>query len=60
MKKAILFFKKHMLYTSIVHAIGGVGVGILISHPFAGVHPVRWGVGLIIVAILGHLYAFFA
>jgi len=60
MKKGIAYFKKHPMYLGSVHFIGGVGVGILIAHPLAGVHPVRWGVALIVVALLGHLYAWIA
>lgn len=41
MKKASAFMKKHPAYTSTIHAIGGVGVGILIAAPVAGTHPVR-------------------
>lgn len=60
MKKAMTFMKKHPAYTSSIHAIGGVGVGILIASPLAGVHPVRWGVALLIISLLGHIYAWFA
>lgn len=60
MKKAINFMKKHPIYSSSVHAIGGIGVGILIASPVAGAHPVRWGLAFIVVAIAGHIYAFFS
>lgn len=60
MKKATAYFKKHLVFTSTIHAIGGVGVGILITYPFIGAHPVRWGVALVAISILGHLYAWFA
>lgn len=49
------YFSKHVHYNAIVHAIGGIGIGILIARPFAGVHPMRWGVALLVVALLGHL-----
>lgn len=55
-KKIIEYFKKHAEYNSIVHAIGGIGIGILIASPFADPHPVRWGLMLLGVSILGHLY----
>ncbi len=60
MKKAKDFMKKHPEYNAAVHAIGGVGIGLLIAYPVAGIHPVRWGVAFLILSILGHLYAWFA
>lgn len=51
------YFKNHTMYNSFVHAVGGVGVGILITYPLIGEHPIRWGVGLLALSILGHLYA---
>ncbi len=57
MKKMLAFAKKHPAYIGTIHAIGGIGVGILIASPLAGIHPIRWGVIFIAVAILGHLYA---
>ncbi len=56
-KKIILYFKKHPMYNSIVHGIGGVGIGILLASPVAGVHPVRFGVAFLLVGVAGHLYA---
>lgn len=53
------YFKNHPAYNSIVHVIGGIGIGILITYPFIGDHPVRWGVAFVIVSILGHLYPIF-
>jgi hypothetical protein len=60
MKKAVAYLKKHPVYSSTVHAIGGIGIGILIASPVAGIHPVRWGIALLIVSLLGHAYAWFA
>ena len=40
-----------------IHALGGVGVGFLLTYPVAGVHPVRWGVACIALAIAGHVWA---
>jgi len=59
MEKAIAYFKKHIIYTLLVHVIGGMGIGILITYPFAGIHPVRWGAALLVVSLLGYLYAWF-
>jgi hypothetical protein len=50
------YFKNHPAYNSLVHILGGVGIGILITYPFIGPHPVRWGVSFFALSILGHLY----
>lgn len=54
------FMKKHPAYVATIHAIGGVGIGILIASPVAGIHPVRWGIALLAISLIGHLYAWFA
>ena len=60
MKKAMRFMKKHPTYTASIHAIGGVGIGMLIASPLAGVYPFRFGIVFIIIAALGHIYAWVA
>lgn len=55
-KKVRTYFTKRVDYNSVVHLVGGVGIGILIASPFAFPHPVRWGVALIALSLLGHLY----
>ena len=59
MEKAKAYLKKHILYTSLIHAIGGIGVGIIIASSIAGTHPIRVGVIFLIIALLGHLYPWF-
>ena len=60
MKKVLTFAKKNPAYIGVIHAIGGVGIGILIASPVAGVHPVRWAAAFIIVSLIGHLYMWIA
>ncbi len=60
MKKVMAFAKKHPAYIGTIHALGGIGIGILIASPIAGVHPIRWGVAFLVLSILGHLYMWFA
>ncbi len=43
------------MYTSIIHSIAGVGLGIIIARPLDGGHPVQLGLILIGVSVLGHL-----
>lgn len=59
-KKINAYFSKHVMYTSFVHAVAGMGLGILITYPYVGTHPVRVGVGLLALGTLGHLYPLFA
>lgn len=56
----MIFLKKNPTYNAVIHALGGVGVGILIASPVAGTHPVRWGVAFLAISLLGHIYAWFA
>lgn len=50
------YFKNHAMYSAVVHVLIGVGVGMLLTYPLAGEHPVRWGVAFLALGILGHLY----
>jgi len=50
------YYGKHPLYSAFVHFFAGTGLGILISRPL-GIHPVRYGVVLLVIGILGKLYA---
>ncbi len=59
LKKALAVAKKHPAYVATIHAIGGVGIGILIASPVAGNHPIRWGAAFILISLVGHLYMWF-
>ncbi|MDD5147440.1 MAG: hypothetical protein PHV63_02740 [Candidatus Daviesbacteria bacterium] len=54
-KQISQYFKNHVYYNSAVHILVGIGVGILLTYPLAGAHPVRWGLGFLALGILGHL-----
>jgi len=56
-KKATEYFKKHQAYNAVVHALGGIGVGVIIASPIAGEHPVRFGLIFLGICLLGHIYA---
>jgi hypothetical protein len=56
MEKVYKYYSKNVKYNSVVHLIGGIGVGILITHPLIDPHTMRWGLGLLVLGILGHLY----
>lgn len=55
-KKIEKYFKSHPFYNSSVHLIGGMGLGIFITYPLVGEHPLRWAIVLLSVGILAHLY----
>lgn len=55
-KKALKYFSAHPYYNSFIHLLIGIGVGILITYPFVGAHPIRWGVTLVVLGLLAHAY----
>jgi hypothetical protein len=55
-KKLENYFKKNPTYNSVVHLIIGIGVGILVTYPYVGAHPLRWGVLFLVVGLVLHLY----
>ena len=59
-KKIERYFGKHPYYNSFVHVTVGVGLGILFARPYAGEHPLRWGLGLVAVGLAAHLYPWWA
>ncbi len=52
----LAYFKAHPTYNSFVHLLIGIGIGTLLTYPFFGVHPVRWGLALIVIGLLAHFY----
>lgn len=54
---AMKYFARFPDQNSFVHLLGGVGVGFLLTYPVAGVHPVRWGLLFLGMAVLGFLWA---
>lgn len=59
-QKATNYFKKHEMYNATVHAVGGIGVGILLASPLFHPHPVRWAIVFMSLSVAGHIYAFIA
>lgn len=49
----------HPIYNAVVHAIGGMAIGVLIARPLDQGHPVQLASILAAIAILGHLYILF-
>jgi len=55
-KKILKYLSAHPVYNSAIHVVAGMGIGALITYPFLMPHPVRWGLFLIAVGVIGHLY----
>lgn len=53
------YMGKHPKYNAVVHLLAGLGIGVLIARPYIG-HPIRIGVVLLAVAVVGHLYPMFS
>lgn len=53
------YFKGHVSYNSAVHLLMGFGLGILVTYPLVGPHPVRWGLLFLGLGTAGHLYPVF-
>ncbi len=56
-KRATHYFSKYPSYNGFVHLLGGIGIGILITYPLVGSHPVRWSIVFIGMAVFGHWWA---
>ncbi|OGE36913.1 hypothetical protein A3B45_02900 [Candidatus Daviesbacteria bacterium RIFCSPLOWO2_01_FULL_39_12] len=56
LKEIEKYFSNHVRYNSTIHVLAGIGIGILITYPLIGAHPVRWGLAFLVLGILGHLY----
>jgi len=54
-KNAISYYKKHPFYNALIHLLAGAAIGILVAYPIVGAHPLRWGLILLLVVVLGYL-----
>lgn len=54
------FVKKHPMYNATIHAVGALGVGFILVHYSPGINLVLWGVILIVLSAVGHLYMWIA
>jgi len=54
-KKAITYYKNHPIYNALVHLLAGIAIGVLITYPIVGSHPLRWSLILLLVVIAGYL-----
>lgn len=55
-RKLLVYFSRHPLHNALVHILVGMGLGILLTYPLVGRHPLRWGIALLVLGVLGHLW----
>lgn len=56
-KRGKKYLGKYPDFNALIHILVGVGVGMLLTYPLAGTHPVRWGLLFLALGGLGHLWA---
>lgn len=56
MAKSVKFFSRNTYYNPVFFLALGLGFGILIARPFIGDHPLRWGMGLVVLGLFGLVY----
>lgn len=56
-KQSLRYMGKHPWFNMWTHIIAGLGIGIVLARPLATDHPVRWGIGLLLISGAMHLYA---
>lgn len=52
------YFSKNPDSNSVTHLLLGIGIGVLVTYPYVGSHPVRWGFGFLAAGALGYLMAY--
>ncbi len=55
MEKTMKYFSKYPMFNAIVHASGGIAIGILVARPFDGGHPLQLAAIFAVIALAGHL-----
>jgi len=53
-KRLYSYFKKNTAFTDLIHILLGLGIGLII----AGNKFFMWGIILLFIGIMGHIYAF--
>ena len=53
-KRLYSYFRKHILFTDLIHVVFGLGLGVVLVSK----ELFKLGIILIFIAILGHLWAF--
>lgn len=53
-KRLYSYFKKNIFFTDLIHISLGLGIGLII----AGNKFLVWGIILLIISVLGHIYAY--
>ena len=59
-RKAIKYFGNHVEYNALVHVLGGIGLGILISTFFSFPFSSSIAIFLLVLSLIGHFYTLVA
>ncbi len=59
MKKIYAYMGKHPHYNAIAHALGGIGIGMLLVYPIFNGHTVRYGLIFLSLGLALHAYPLF-
>lgn len=51
------YFAKNPRFNSWIHVVAGIGIGMFLTYPLVGMHPVEWGTAVFALAVLGHVWA---
>jgi hypothetical protein len=50
------YFVKNPDQYAMIFLLCGIGIGIFVTYPVVGSHPIRWGIFFIILAIVGFIW----
>lgn len=56
-KTARKYLRAHSEFSGLIFLLFGVGIGVLLTYPVAGIHPVRFGFMFLALGILGYIWA---
>lgn len=56
-KAVMKYFSKHPGFNGTTHVLAGIGIGMLLTYPVAGSHPVRWALFFLVLGLAGHVWA---
>ncbi len=56
-KSARKYLGAHTQFSGLVHLLFGIGIGVILTYPIAGVHPLRFGFMFLVLGILGYVWA---
>lgn len=59
MKNIERFFTKNVYYNALSNLVLGLGIGALITNSIINPHPLRYGLVIVLIALLLYAYAYY-